>query len=195
MNQHSGSGERNTVIDTWKIQHLPHKHLVISHHKQFKLSCRTQMQNTSHELHISAQTIYILSFTANQKELNRETKEGERKESNLWYKPLHPIPNKATEVLTTGNVYPCSSKPTSQKECICQSVCAYSMCVCLKKFWMCACACSTKALVSCNSAEPRLQTQVTLLYWGFPAGKELCVSRVWGKPQRPNGRVLSGKIN
>lgn len=59
---------------------------------------------------------------------------------------------------------------------------------------MCACACSTKALESCNSVKPRLQAQVTFLYWRFRAGNELRGSRALGKAQRPKGCVSSGDL-
>lgn len=59
---------------------------------------------------------------------------------------------------------------------------------------MCACVCSTKALESCNSVKPRLQAQVTFLYWRFRGGNELRGSRALGKAQRPKGCVLSGDL-
>ena len=88
-------------------------------------------------------------------------------------------------------MYPRSSKPTSQKERIYPCVRFKKKKRERKKFWMCACARSTKAAVSCISAKPRLRAQVTLLYRRFPAGNERCVSRAWEKPQRREGCVLS----
>ncbi len=154
------------------------------------------MQNTHHMCtpHLSSDSMNF-NFTENQKELNKETKrrEGERRatfETNHYTQSLTKPLKHWLEAMCILAV---QSQP--HKKSVFIWVCAYSIVCVLKKglkFWMCTCR--TKAPVSCNSDKPRLQAQVTLLYWRFPAGNELHASRVWGKPQRHKECVLSGDL-
>lgn len=104
------------------------------------------------------------SFYIFQRRRSRKRAEQRKeKESNASFDVNHYIQffvvvflHKATQALTGGSMYLCSSKPTITKQA--------HLLECVRIQLVCACAGSTKALVSCNSNKPRLQAQVTLLY-------------------------------
>ena len=58
---------------------------------------------------------------------------------------------------------------------------------------MCACACSTKVVVSCNPAKPRLRAQVTLLYLEVPS-RQRAVCVTCEENHKHKGCVLSGDL-
>lgn len=63
--------------------------------------------------------------------------------------------------------------------------------VCFKRFSLCACACSTKELELCFSAQ---QHRWPSCIAGSGAGNELCVSHALGEAQRPKGCVSSADL-